>query len=31
MPWDVILTWSFLVALVTSGIRLAVPVMLATR
>jgi ABC-type uncharacterized transport system permease subunit len=30
MPWNVILTWSFLIALITSGIRLAVPVMLAT-
>ncbi|HBY94208.1 MAG TPA: ABC transporter permease [Chloroflexi bacterium] len=30
MDWNSILTWGFLVALVTSGIRLAIPVMLAT-
>ncbi len=30
MPWDTILTWTFFIALVTAGIRLAVPVMLAT-
>jgi general nucleoside transport system permease protein len=29
MPWEQILTWSFLVALLTAGIRLAVPVVLA--
>lgn len=29
MPWEDILTWSFLVALITAGIRLAVPVLLA--
>ena len=29
MDWDLILQWSFLVALVTAGIRLAVPVLLA--
>lgn len=30
MDWQSILTWGFLVALVTSGIRLAIPVVLAT-
>jgi len=30
MQWDLVLSWSFLIALVTAGIRLAVPVMLAT-
>jgi simple sugar transport system permease protein len=30
MQWDLILTWSFLIALFTAGIRLAMPVMLAT-
>lgn len=30
MDWAVILQWSFLVALLTAGIRLAVPVLLAT-
>jgi general nucleoside transport system permease protein len=29
MPWEQILTWSFLVALCTAGIRLAVPILLA--
>lgn len=29
MPWDQLLTWSFLIALLTAGIRLAVPVLLA--
>ena len=29
MPWEQILTWSFLIALLTAGIRLAVPVVLA--
>ena len=29
MDWDLILQWSFLVSLVTAGIRLAVPVLLA--
>ncbi len=29
MDWDLILRWSFLVALITAGIRLAVPVLLA--
>lgn len=29
MPWEQIFTWSFLVALLTSGIRLAMPVLLA--
>lgn len=30
MNWDMILQWSFLVALVTAGVRLAIPVLLAT-
>ena len=30
MDWDIVLQWSFLVALLTAGIRLAVPVLLAT-
>ena len=30
MNWDMILQWSFLIALVTAGVRLAVPVLLAT-
>ncbi|MBD2078581.1 ABC transporter permease [Leptolyngbya sp. FACHB-17] len=29
MPWEQILTWSFVVGLLTAGIRLAVPVLLA--
>ncbi len=29
MDWQAILTWSFLIALVTAGIRLAIPVLLA--
>lgn len=29
MPWEQILTWSFLIALLTAGIRLATPVLLA--
>ncbi len=29
MPWEQVLTWSFLVAWLTAGIRLAVPVLLA--
>jgi ABC-type uncharacterized transport system permease subunit len=29
MPWDQIFTWSFLIALLAAGIRLAVPVLLA--
>ncbi len=29
MQWEAVFTWGFLIALVTSGIRLAVPVMLA--
>ncbi|HTL88630.1 MAG TPA: ABC transporter permease [Leptolyngbya sp.] len=29
MPWEQVLTWSFLIALLTAGIRLAVPVLLA--
>jgi len=29
MPWEQILTWSFLIGLLTAGIRLAVPVLLA--
>ncbi|MBF2026900.1 MAG: ABC transporter permease [Oscillatoriales cyanobacterium C42_A2020_001] len=29
MPWEQILTWSFLIALISAGIRLAVPVLLA--
>ncbi len=29
MPWEQILTWSFLIALLAAGIRLAVPVLLA--
>lgn len=29
MDWNIILQWSFLIALVTAGIRLAVPVLLA--
>lgn len=30
MAWDTIFTWGFATALITSGIRLAIPVMLAT-
>lgn len=30
MNWDLILQWSFLIALVTAGVRLATPVLLAT-
>ncbi len=30
MQWSVILTWTFLIALLTAAIRLAVPVLLAT-
>jgi len=30
MDWSLILNWAFLIALVTSGIRLAVPILLAT-
>ena len=29
MPWEQILTWSFLISLLTAGIRLAVPILLA--
>lgn len=29
MPWEQLLTWGFLVALLTAGIRLAIPVLLA--
>lgn len=29
MPWEQILTWSFLIALIAAGIRLAVPILLA--
>jgi len=29
MPWEQILTWNFLIALISAGIRLAVPVLLA--
>lgn len=29
MPWDQILTWSFLMSLIAAGIRLAVPILLA--
>lgn len=29
MPWEQVLTWSFFIALLTAGIRLAVPVLLA--
>jgi ABC-type uncharacterized transport system permease subunit len=29
MPWDQIFTWSFLIALLAAGIRLAVPILLA--
>jgi ABC-type uncharacterized transport system permease subunit len=30
MDWSLVLNWAFLIALVTSGIRLATPVLLAT-
>ena len=29
MPWEQILTWSFLISMLTAGIRLAVPILLA--